>query len=92
MPFAVGARGPVRDCPLPAQQVVVRLGLHVEDQALQVEPEVPVGDRQLAHLAALRDDEGQPSPLMVEVPVLDALQRSFADPVVEQQPQSDPVA
>jgi hypothetical protein len=80
-----------RDRSLAAQQVVMGLRLHVEDQALEVEPEVLVGDRQLAHLAALRHDEGQPPPLVIEVPVLDAPQRPLADPVIEQQPQRDPI-
>jgi hypothetical protein len=72
-------------------QEVVRLGLGVEDQPLEVVPERRVGDRQVAHLAALGEDR-QPLADVVEVLELDRLQRPLAQRVVEQQPQRDPVA
>jgi hypothetical protein len=71
---------------------VVRFGLDVDDEAFQVEPEVVVRDREFPHLAALCNDERETSPLMVEVSVLDSLQRPLADAVVEQQPECDAVA
>jgi len=41
---ALRVRSAERDRPLTAQQVMVRLRLHVEDQVLEVEPEVLVWD------------------------------------------------
>jgi hypothetical protein len=58
------ARRAVRHRPL--HQEVLALSPGVEDQALQVVPERRVGDRQLADLAALREDR-QPLADMVEV-------------------------
>ena len=64
---------------------MLRLRLDVENQALQIEPEIRVGNRELADFPALRDDEGHSPPLVVEVSVLDTAKRSLADAVVEQE-------
>jgi hypothetical protein len=52
-----------RDRLLPGQQVVVRLGLLLDDQPLEIEPEARLWDRQVA---ALRE-HGQAFPVMVEI-------------------------
>ena len=58
-------------------QVVGRLRLGFEDQPLEVEPELRVRDRQLAHLLALREHR-HPLAVVVEVLELDRLQRALA--------------
>jgi hypothetical protein len=73
LPMPMLVRAADRDRPLATKQVVVGLGLRVEDVALQVEPEVGVGDRQFADLLALGEDR-QPSALMIEVFEPDRLQ------------------
>jgi hypothetical protein len=72
---------------------VARLGLDLdlEGMALEVEPERRLGDRELAHLLALGEDRQAPA-LMVEVLELDLLERALPKPVVEQEPQCDPVS
>jgi hypothetical protein len=65
---------------LPLEEVVVRLRLGLHDQAPDVIPEARVGDRQLAYLLGL-GEHGQAFPVVVEVPELDGLQRSFAEAV-----------
>lgn len=52
-----------------AHEVVLGPGLYVLDVALEVCPELRVGDRDLSDLLALRED-GQTLALMVEVPCL----------------------
>ncbi|HEV2974232.1 MAG TPA: hypothetical protein VGX69_04460 [Solirubrobacteraceae bacterium] len=57
----------------------------------EVAPERAVGQGQLAHLLALREDR-QALALVVEVLELDGLQCALAQAVVEQQAQAQPVA
>jgi hypothetical protein len=56
-----------------------RLGLGVQDQALEVEPEVGVHDRELAHRLPLREDR-EAVALVVEVLELDVLEGALAEP------------
>ena len=67
------------------------LGFDVEDVVFEVVPEAAVGEGQLAYPLALREDR-QAAALVVEVLELHRHQRALAQPVVEQQPQAQPVA
>ena len=80
-----------RDRLLPREQVMVRLGLVLDDQLPEVVPEAGVRDRQVADLPALREDR-EPLAVVVEVLELDDPQRALAEPVVEQQPKRQLVA
>ena len=55
-----------------AHQVVVRLGLALNDETPEVVPDPSVGDRQVADLTALREDR-EPLSMVIEVLELDAL-------------------
>jgi hypothetical protein len=81
---------PARNRALPAHEVVVRLGLDVEDVALEVEPERGVGDRQLAYLLSLGEDRDALAG-MVDVLELDRLEGALSEAVIEQQAEGDPV-
>lgn len=83
----VAAHADARDRALRTQQVARGLGADVEDVVFEVMPEGAVGDGQLAHLLALRDDR-QALALVVEVLELDGLERALAQAVIEQQVQA----
>ena len=70
----------------------MRLRLDVEDQPLEVEPEVRVGDRELTDLAALRDDQVSRRRWWSKWRNWMPPERPLAEAVVEQQPERDPVA
>src|SRR6185295_951770 len=71
---------------LAGKQVVGRLCLLLQNQALQIEPERRLRDRQVTDLATLGEDR-QPLAVVVEVLELDSPHRAFAQAVVEQKPQ-----
>jgi hypothetical protein len=75
---------------LPCEQIIVRAGFLLNLQPPEVMPERDLGDRNFADRLAFREDR-QPSPLMVEVLELDFLEGALAEPLVEQQPESETV-
>jgi hypothetical protein len=79
-----------RDRFLLRKEVVLRTSFLFDDQSTELIPKRRIGNRYLANPLALREDR-QSLPVMVEVLELDALERAFAEPEVDEEEDREPI-